>query len=53
MSWPDDRPVAYDPDKYWDEETDAWVAGELTGGGRYKQQLVVVNDGGHVFFGEV
>ena len=60
MTYPDDRPVAYDPDKLWDEDTQTWYAiGTVIGsaraaqaGGRLRQQLVVVSNQGNIFFGE-
>ena len=52
MAWPEDRPGGYDPDQTWDEETSAWVS-TIVGPGRYKQQLVVINDQGDVYFSEI
>lgn len=55
LEWPEDRSASYDPDLVWgwDGEKYAWV----TGGGRYKNQLVIVghdNDGiGTVYFGDI
>jgi hypothetical protein len=49
MAWPDDRPVDYDEDKYFDITTETWVSEEVAvGGGRYQTQLVVIgqNDTG-------
>ena len=51
MAIVDDRPVAYDPDLEWDEDTGTWNAVlpiEDTGGGRYRQSLIVVTEDGKV-----
>lgn len=52
-SWPTGRPEDYNPDKSWDEETGVWITSDSRGGGKYKQQLVVINDRGDVYFSEV
>lgn len=53
--WPD-----YDPEKVWDEDTGTWIDpedSEITGGGEYKQQLIVVGTDsvgkGKIYIGEV
>ena len=49
-----DRFGTYDPDKFWDEETKAWVASqpiEKLAGGRHKTYLVVVSDRNLVYVG--
>lgn len=60
FSWPPDaggdngRPVDYDPDEYFDPETQGWTSDptDLTtlGGGRYNQQIVVVGNK-KIYFG--
>jgi hypothetical protein len=43
MTWPNDRPVAYDETKYFDIHTETWVSNAvLTAGGRYHRTLIVV-----------
>lgn len=46
------RPSFYLPDYFWNPATQEWQLPELSGGGRYKEQIVVI---GHkkIFFGEV
>jgi hypothetical protein len=39
-SWEQDRPVSYDPDKVWDEETKAWVTVDGRGGSRFSDIIV-------------
>ena len=51
--WPDDRPETYDSDLYWDEPTGAWVSAYASGGERYKQQLIVIGEGGDIYFGDL
>ena len=53
MSWIADRPVSYDPDMVWDETSATWVVNDARGGGRYSSRLVVINDQGEIYFGEV
>ncbi len=55
--FPVDRPSIYDPDDYWDPDSDGggdWTsdpADLLTlGGGRYNQQLVVLSNQGKIYF---
>lgn len=50
----------YDPEKVWDEDTGTWIDpedSEITGGGEYKQQLIVVGTdsvgNGKIYIGEV
>ncbi len=50
----DDRPEDYAPDKVWDIGTDTWKSMgeiEVTGGGRYQSQIIIV---GHnvIYFGD-
>lgn len=57
--FPEARPPAYDEDKLWDEETQAWYSPtsaigterSAQAGGRQKAQLVVLSDRGIIFFG--
>ncbi len=57
--WPLARAQAYEPDKFWDEETKAWyAAGTEIGsarlsqaGGRLRQNLVVLSNQGRLYFG--
>jgi hypothetical protein len=55
-TWPEVRPDEYDSDLSWDEESGDWTL-TVTGGGRYKQQLIVIGQGdanqGVVYFGEI
>lgn len=44
-----DRPVDYDPDAKWDEETGTWLDIPAAGGGAYENIVVMVGDGGEVF----
>lgn len=61
MAFPEDRPIGYDPDKLWDEDTAAWYATTTpTGaqrlaqaGGRYQRQLVVLSEEGQIYFGAI
>lgn len=48
-----DRPIDYDPDLRWDEETQAWLDIQAAGGGAYKDQLILVGDGGEIFIGDI
>jgi hypothetical protein len=51
--WPVDRPVTYDPDKYWDEESETWGSGRVTIPGAFAEYLVAVGEEGEVYFGTV
>ena len=59
ISWPVARAQAYDEDKVWDEENKSWysptssigVERMAQGGGRYRQQIVVLSDEGFIYFG--
>lgn len=51
----DDRPVGYDPNLFWDEES-AWVASrslDKTGGGRMRDCLVVISEQGKIYVGGI
>jgi hypothetical protein len=56
MVWPETRPIAYDPELFWDEDAGTWT-GVDAGGSRYKMQVVVVgqNDIGEgvIYFGAI
>jgi hypothetical protein len=47
------RPVDYDPDLRWDEETGTWLDIPAAGGGRYKEQLVLIGDAGEIYVGDI
>jgi hypothetical protein len=59
--WPLPRPVAYDSNLVWDEETETWYAETTAIGsdrllrenGRQHDYFVVINDNGDVYYGEV
>lgn len=51
--WPQDRPNNYDPDLYWDEESEIWGSTRVTIPGAYAEYLVVVGEEGEVYFGSV
>ena len=61
MTYPEDRPGTYDPDKLWDEETKAWYAvGTAIGsarakqaGGRLKQNIVAMSNKAKIYFGDL
>ena len=58
MVFPDSRPVTYDADKVWDEDSNSWVAinaveASALGGGRYRQQIVAVSNQGNIYYGDV
>jgi len=46
------RPEDYDPDLWWDETLGEWVPA-AAGGGKYKQQLIVIGEDGEIYFGDV
>jgi len=48
--WPDDRPVGYDPDKFWDEEDQEWNSDRLTVPGNRIEYLIVLGDEGEIYF---
>ena len=52
-AWPDDRPVSYDADLYWDEESETWGSGRVTIPGAFAEYLVAVGEEGEVYFGTV
>lgn len=59
-NFPHERRSDYDPEKIWDEDTGTWIDpedSEITGGGEYKQQLIVVGTDsvgkGKIYIGEV
>lgn len=57
--FPPPRESGYDPDKVWDEETQAWYANttaigsarQAQAGGRLRQSIVAFNDQGELYFG--
>jgi len=51
IGWPGDRPVDYDADKYWDEESETWGSGRVTIPGAFAEYLVAVGEEGEVYFG--
>lgn len=51
--WPEDRPAAYDPDLYWNEESETWGSGRVTIPGAFAEYLVAVGEEGEVYFGAV
>ena len=55
MAFPDDRPVAYDPDAVFDESANDWTTDlsdlDTSGGEKYKQTLIVMSDQGIIYFG--
>lgn len=51
--WINDRPDYYDPDSVWDEETKSWIANDARSGGRYNNRMVVMNDQGEIYFGDM
>ena len=59
MAFPAARPGTYNPDKFWDEENQAWyAAGTAIGsarlkqaGGRYGKQLITLSNQGKIYFG--
>ncbi len=51
--WPVDRPVGYDPDLYWDEESETWGSTRVTIPGAFAEYLVAVGEDGEVYFGTV
>lgn len=53
MNWPDDRPEAYDADKWWDEESGEWVTTRTEGPGSRMEHLVAVSEEGGIYFGTV
>lgn len=52
-NWPSDRPVDYDADKFWDEESGTWGSDYVAGPGSYVQNLVVIGEDGDIYFGEI
>jgi len=52
-SWPPYRWPEYDPDKFWDEETETWVDVPVIGPGSRIEHLIVVGEQGEIYFGEV
>ena len=53
IGWLHDRPAAYDPDLYWDEETETWGSGRVTIPGAFVEYLIAVGEEGEVYFGIV
>ena len=51
--WPQERPDSYDPDLYWDEETETWVTSRVTGPGAFADYVVFVGEEGEIYFGSV
>lgn len=39
--WLPERPANYNPDKFWVEDL-GWTDVEVAGGGRYKNQIVII-----------
>jgi hypothetical protein len=51
-NWPEERLTDVDPGLTWDEENEIWTGLQNTlGGGRFKQQLIVVSEGKIYFEG--
>ena len=50
MAFLEDRPVAYDPDLYWDETDDEWNSDRLTQPGNWVEYVLVVSDKGEIYF---
>ena len=55
LDWPEPRPENYDPDKIFDYNLDSWVDINTlpAGGGRYKNQVIVMSDQGKIYFGGI
>jgi len=51
MTWPDGRPDTYDPNKYWDEETDTWGV-DIVGKRKYNTRLIVINENNDIYFSD-
>jgi hypothetical protein len=56
VAWPQQRPIGYDPDASWDEESGTWTS-VLVGGGKYSSQLVLVGSDdvgqGVIYYAEI
>ena len=52
-NWPADRPVGYDPDLWWDEETEAWVSTFVNGPGSRVEHLLAIGEEGEIYYGVV
>ena len=50
MNWPDDRPVGYDADLYWDETDQEWNSDRLTVPGNRIEWLIVLGEEGEIYF---
>ena len=50
MAWPEDRPVDYDADKYWDVVNDVWTATRFAGQGSYAEYVLVISEEGDIYF---
>ena len=53
MAWPEDRPGGYDPDLYWDEQSQTWSSTYVTMPGNRVEHVLVISDKGYVYFGTV
>ena len=51
IGWPNARPSDYDPDLYWDEETETWVETRVTGPGSLIDYIIFIGEEGGVYFG--
>jgi len=49
--WPRTRSSDYDPDLYWDEETETWVETRMTGPGSLIDYIIFIGEEGEVYFG--
>ena len=55
FSFPYSRNSDYDSNLFWDEGAGEWKELEFatTGGGRYKNRFVSINDQGQIYFGSI
>jgi len=50
MAWPEDRPVGYNADKYWDETTGTWRTIRVTQPGGWTEYVLVISEQGEIYF---
>lgn len=53
LRWPLNRSDGYAQDYVWDEETESWVDNDNRAGGRYKANVVAINDQGDIYYREI